>query len=438
MNAYVTDGYAYGYLENDDVGGKKGGGRGKPNRTSSSTAELLMASDVQPLTTDDTKVQAQGKGKGNGSGNGDGGEVPPPIIPAITFTDGKDIFVTDQDGVQSDRIVRSGNQKEGPSYSPDGSKLVYFQEIRNGYIYQDLYEANADGSGKPQLLKSFDGSADSFPNYDSGGDYDPVPDPDYHDWTPDGEVLVFSSETDAGDLFVWRPDAPNEIQALGLADFSTWFHSVSIGPDLDASTTEYEGWLAYTASEDGPAAVGGRFDLHLVRVNQQPDGFLQIDPSTLVVQRVADEDPDFAVWSPDGSQIAYRLAGALLVVDVTTTATTASFGSVATVYQDSGVYRAAAWSPDGEWLAFSAATGSHYDLFRVRADGSDLTQITDTHRKDELFPSWSPTWIDPATQTASQSSGLYIAALDTFYANDEYKAEVDDELLMTMALDRLF
>jgi len=438
QNAYVTDAYGYGYIQNDDgAGGGKGGGKGHGKGTNSSTASssveeaslvVLPTSELQQLETGAvTKTQAQGKGKGGGGG---GGENAPPEPPAMTFTDGKDVFVTSFDGTDTERIVRSGGQKEGPSYSPDGSKIVYFEEIKSGYVFEDLYEAAADGSGKPQLLKSFDGSADSFPNYDSGGDSDPIPNPEYHDWTPDGETLVFRNQSDYGDLFVWRRDAPNEVQALGLADFSTWFHSVSLGPDLDGSTAGYEGWLAYTASEDGPAAVG-RFDLHLVRVTQQADGSLQVDPSTLFVQRVAAEDPDFVTWSPDGSQIAYRLANSVWVADVTTTATTVSLGAAAKIYEgdtDGGIMRREAqWSPDGQWLAFSAGTGSHYDLFRIRPDGSELTQLTSTNSKDELFPSWNPSWTESTTAVASQNERLYLAALDWVYAQ-EPTSRADDAL----------
>ena len=36
------------------------------------------------------------------------------------------------------------------------------------------------------------------------------------------------------------------------------------------------------------------------------------------------------------------------------------------------------WSPDGQWLAFVGGDAGQEDLFVVRADGSDLTRITDT------------------------------------------------------------
>jgi TolB protein len=50
------------------------------------------------------------------------------------------------------------------------------------------------------------------------------------------------------------------------------------------------------------------------------------------------------------------------------------------------------WSPDGEWLAFSASKerfSESQDIYLMRPDGSDLTQLTRT-QDDEESPAWSP------------------------------------------------
>lgn len=62
-----------------------------------------------------------------------------------------------------------------------------------------------------------------------------------------------------------------------------------------------------------------------------------------------------------------------------------------------------AWSPDGEWIAFQAGVdldgdrnvdGNNYDIYRVRPDGTDLQQLTDS-AEYEGFPMWSASsqWI---------------------------------------------
>lgn len=47
------------------------------------------------------------------------------------------------------------------------------------------------------------------------------------------------------------------------------------------------------------------------------------------------------------------------------------------------------WSPDGEYLAFSAVSGIARDLYRIRADGSELTKLTQAASSD-FMPAWSP------------------------------------------------
>jgi len=49
-----------------------------------------------------------------------------------------------------------------------------------------------------------------------------------------------------------------------------------------------------------------------------------------------------------------------------------------------------AWSPDGTWIAFmGGVSASEYDIWVVDADGSYLTQLTDSPGPDG-WPAWSP------------------------------------------------
>jgi len=47
------------------------------------------------------------------------------------------------------------------------------------------------------------------------------------------------------------------------------------------------------------------------------------------------------------------------------------------------------WSPDGEWIAFQSGGGSNFQIYRVRPDGTDLTQVTNYVGLNQ-FPGWSP------------------------------------------------
>jgi hypothetical protein len=44
------------------------------------------------------------------------------------------------------------------------------------------------------------------------------------------------------------------------------------------------------------------------------------------------------------------------------------------------------WSPDGEWIAFMSNLGDQWDIYVMRADGTERRQLTDDSAYDE-FPS---------------------------------------------------
>ncbi len=52
-----------------------------------------------------------------------------------------------------------------------------------------------------------------------------------------------------------------------------------------------------------------------------------------------------------------------------------------------------AWSPDGQWIAFTLYphNAPHSDIYIMRSDGLDLRQVTDTPNQDEEFADWAPT-----------------------------------------------
>src|SRR5581483_5322101 len=46
------------------------------------------------------------------------------------------------------------------------------------------------------------------------------------------------------------------------------------------------------------------------------------------------------------------------------------------------------WSPDGEWIAFQSNVGGTFQIWEVRRDGTNLTQLTTSGANQ--FPAWSP------------------------------------------------
>jgi Tol biopolymer transport system component len=100
-----------------------------------------------------------------------------------------------------------------------------------------------------------------------------------------------------------------------------------------------------------------------------------------------------AVWSPDGSRVAFQSAS-----------TTSQEISVANadgtgrrqVTATQAAEQEAAWSPDGSRIAFAANTSgtdatTDLEIWAINADGSGLTQLTDTAQGvRDTQPAWSP------------------------------------------------
>jgi Tol biopolymer transport system component len=58
------------------------------------------------------------------------------------------------------------------------------------------------------------------------------------------------------------------------------------------------------------------------------------------------------------------------------------------------------WSPDGSWIAFSRDGGADAELWKVRTDGSHLTQLTNNAAED-----WEGAWSPDGTRIAFARGG---------------------------------
>lgn len=101
--------------------------------------------------------------------------------------------------------------------------------------------------------------------------------------------------------------------------------------------------------------------------------------------------PDFisVAWSPNGTQLAY--SGRTIFRGRTVTVIAAD-GTNERVLD--GHWESVSWSPDGQSLLLvgwpdGAGREGRFDLYRARADGTDLVRLTDDAVR-EWYPSWSP------------------------------------------------
>lgn len=100
----------------------------------------------------------------------------------------------------------------------------------------------------------------------------------------------------------------------------------------------------------------------------------------------------YGVWSPDGRELAYYLAGehgcaSINVLDLSTGQSRRLVDAMEVLPQENWQGRRLTWSPSGKWLAYERPDSSgRWGIYLVSSDGVEHTFLTEGRR-----PDWSPT-----------------------------------------------
>jgi len=268
------------------------------------------------------------------------------VIGGISSTSG--IWVVNPDG--SDRrqltVGRYEERYWNPAWSPDGTQIAFVKIIPRGQWSPEIWLMNADGSNQRRLTQPGVGSW-------------PKP-----AWSPDGARIAFTGEI--GSLYVMNADGSNQ-------------------------TVIGEGWSP-SWSPDGSKLVvtdaGGMYILNADGSGRTP----------LALPRNLSTDYDWGpVWSPDGSRIAFARSvncDCCGDCDSTTIWAVNPNGTNLTRVCDMEDY-GHNWSPDGTKIVFASPANHSLDLFVMNADGSGITNITNSEGLEEDVPAWQLVALQP-------------------------------------------
>ncbi len=229
-----------------------------------------------------------------------------------------------------------------PVFSPDGQTILFARSLVGGF--SDLYTRPASTNPVTPLRLTHD--AVSIMGYD---------------WTPNGEEVVFTSHR-AQTSGVWRipftGGTPRLVRAVSVED---------------------PGRVVLSRTTADMAYVQWTYQVNLHHRNLETAETIPFAAST--------RTDAFPRYAPQGDRVAFVSSrtgpSEIWIQDVNATQ------PQRLTHLETTQLSLPSWSPDGQWLAFAADTGTgQWDAYVVSADGGTPRIISQTE-SNEVAPGWS-------------------------------------------------
>jgi len=264
---------------------------------------------------------------------------------------------TDGTGLQIITTMETGACQ--PSWSPDGSQLVFISPCREHLEFYDkeyysdasLYMINVDSTGLKQLT--------TIP----GSDYDPA-------WAPDGKRIVFTSER----------DGRKEIYILTIETGAATRLTNTTGDieNIQPSWSPFSNQIAYTKKRFGAYQIWvmsdtGQNNVQIARSGQQLWDY-------------------FPVWGPDGETLLFnqRDLGPTRPWLMTIRYEDRESKAPTQLADFPKPIENVEFSPDGLWLLYESLDNDfNRDIYFMTIAGGERTRLT-SDPADEFDPVWRP------------------------------------------------
>lgn len=275
---------------------------------------------------------------------------------AISFSSSREslldteIYTMNPDGSDARRISNAAGNDMSPVWSPDGSKIVFYTNNRNGN-FNEIFIMNPDGSGQTGIVTG-------------GNSANPS-------WSPDGSKIVYQSSVSGNiDIYTMNANGSGSLRlttAVGFDGVPVW------SPDGSK--------IVFQSQRDG------NNEIYIMN----SDGTGQTRLTT--VPAAFDVAPDF---SPDGSKILFasNRSGNFQFYTMDLTGGNVQQIGAAPVLNNTTL-PLARWSPDGTKIVFSLGIGSAggnpiQRIYTMNSDGTNVTPLTLADQYTDAYPSWQP------------------------------------------------
>ena len=300
-----------------------------------------------------------------------------------------DIYVMNADGTGRVNLTNREAKDMDPAWSPDGEWIAFLSRTQGN---TDIHRVRPDGSGLSTLTSS---PAQLYSR--------PV-------WSPDGTKIAFTTNRDA--------DPPPQVGPTPVPYFTDTpeFPGAAPRPELYVMNADGSGQtrLTFNFFFDGNPTWSP--DSQRIAFQSRADGdqeifVVNVDGSGLTNLTDNDYADVFPAWSPDGRFIAFssnraktgfgrELTLAARRESVIPAGAPVDFDIYIMEPDGSGTYNwtrttslgdsGPSWSPDGSWIVFEARPhimftqrGSANDIYMMRFEGGDLTNITGAKARNQ-------------------------------------------------------
>ena len=248
----------------------------------------------------------------------------------------EDVFSMAPDGSGKADLTRNANPDGAPAWSADGTMLAFTRPGKANN--DDVFVMTSNGKGQRNVTKT-------------------SPDDANPDWTPDGSKVTY--DVSGASVFEVNADGTGMKPLIPGGSEASWS---STGKVAYSATVEPSNSEIFVANADGSGAHN--------------------------VTNAPGYDDDSAVWSPNGTKIAFvRFFGGAGEIFVMNADGSGQMNLTNNPANDGDP----TWSPDGTKIAFTTNRGPTGDneIFVMNADGSGPVDLTNSPA-NESDPDWQP------------------------------------------------